>query len=499
VNPPGRALRWLPSALALGAGSLLPLALSPWELWPLAVLGLAVLFALWLPAGPRAAAWQGWLFGVGLFGVGASWVRESFQFSDVPAAAAVVLTGLFVVYLATFPAAAGYLAARLGRGLSVAWRAAVVAPSAWVASEWLRGWLFTGFPWLQVGYSQVDGPLAGLAPILGVHGVSWGVAAGAGLLVVLVRGPASARVGAAGLLGLIGLAGTAAGSLAWTAPTGSARTVAVVQGNVAQGLKWRDEERARTLDVYLGLTRAHWDADLVVWPETAVPMFAHRATELLAALADEAVSHGAEMLVGIPYAERAVDRYFNSVLAVGGQPGLYHKRHLVPFGEFVPLKGLLGGLLDLLNAPMSDFTPGPPGQPPLVVAGVRVGVSICYEDAFGAEVRRALPAAEVLVNVSNDAWFGDSIAPHQHQQMARMRALETSRDLVRATNTGISAFIDWKGQVVTRAPQFQAHVLRGQVVPRRGSTPYVRLGDLPVTLALLAVLLAAALVRRRPA
>jgi apolipoprotein N-acyltransferase len=272
----------------------------------------------------------------------------------------------------------------------------------------------------------------------------------------------------------------------------------VVQGNVPQHLKWRDEERAATLERYLGLTRAHWDADLVVWPETAVPAFAHRARDFLADLAVEAEAHGATVLLGIPYADLGSGRYYNSVLALGrGEPALYHKRHLVPFGEFVPLSSVLGRVLDLLNAPMSDFSSGPRDQPPLLADGVRVGVSICYEDAFGEEVILALPAATLLVNVSNDGWFGDSIAPHQHLEIARLRARETGRDLVRATNTGISALMDHRGQVRGRSPQFEPHVLRGEVQPRTGTTPYARLGNLPVVAGAIALLALAAGLGRR--
>jgi apolipoprotein N-acyltransferase len=484
---------------ALAAGALTPLGFAPWEAWPAAVAGLAGLFALWLSASPARAALRGWLFGVGLFGVGASWVRESFQFSEVPAPAAIGLTALFVVFLALYPALAGYLAVRFGRGLSPALRAVAVFPAAWVLLEWVRGWLLTGFPWLQVGYTQVDGPLAALAPVIGAYGVGWAVAAGAGLVVVLAVGSPRARGMAVGALALLVLAGRLAGTVSWTSAAGPPLRVAVVQGNVAQTIKWRDEERAATLALYRGLTRGHWDADLVVWPETAIPAFAHRVWDFIAELTAEAVAHGSDLLTGVPYADPETGRYYNSVIALGAEPGLYHKRHLVPFGEYVPLAAVLGRLLDLLNAPMSDFSAGRSGQPPLAVAGTRVGVSICYEDAFGEQVAAALPGAEVLVNVSNDAWFGDSVAPHQHQQMARMRALETGRDLVRATNTGVSAIIDWRGRVTGQVPQFQVSVLRGEVTPRRGATPYVRTGDLPAVLGVVAVLVLAGPLRRRRA
>jgi apolipoprotein N-acyltransferase len=481
-------------------GAALPLAFAPWELSPLAPLLLAVLFGLWLqPQAPGRAALRGWLFGLGFFGAGTSWVRESFGFSDVPAAAALVLTAGFVAFLALYPALLGYLQGRLAGGLSGRWRALGVLPAGWVLLEWVRGWFLTGFPWIQVGYSQVEAPLGWLAPVFGAYGVGWAVAASAGLLVVLARGGWRERVGAGTALAALWVVAWGLGQVEWTQASGPPRNVAVVQGNIAQDLKWKDEQRVASMAHYLALTREHWDADLVVWPETAVPAFAHRVRPFLADLADEARTHGAGLLLGIPFRDLETGRYYNSVMSLGAEVGVYHKRHLVPFGEYVPLSSVLGRLLDLLNAPMSDFSSGPPDQPPLPVDGLQVGVSICYEDAFGEEVMHALPAADLLVNVSNDAWFGDTVAPHQHQQKARMRAIEAGRDLIRATNTGISAIINWRGAVTASAPQFQSAVLRGVVIPRTGTTPYAVLGNAPVVAGAVFTLLAAWAVRRRRA
>jgi len=488
----------LADGAALAAGAALPLAFAPFGRGPLAPLALAVLFALWMRTAPGRSAWRGWLFGLGVFGVGASWVRESFEFSAVPAAAAVALTALFVAYLAAFPALLGYLQARWAAGVERGLRLWAVLPAGWVIAEWGRGWLLTGFPWLAVGYSQIDTPLAGFAPIAGVYGVSAAVALCAAALVALLEGRWPSRLGYLGILLVIGLAGWAAGRVEWTSPAGEPRRVAIVQGNVAQQMKWRDGEREATLDRYLALTRAHWDAHLVVWPETAVPAFAHRVEGFLRALAAEAQSHGSAVLLGIPYADLESGHYYNSVMALAEESAFYHKRHLVPFGEYVPLAALLGRVLDLLNAPMSDFSAGPRDQPPLTIAALRVGVSICYEDVFGEKVIDQLPQATVLVNVSNDAWFGDSVAPDQHLEIARMRAVETGRPLVRATNTGVSALIDWRGRVSARAPQFEVWVLRGEVRPREGLTPYARGGNGPIVAgALGALLLAAVLTRRR--
>jgi apolipoprotein N-acyltransferase len=488
---------WAGDMTALVSGALVPLAFAPFHLAFVAPLSLATLFLLWLDARPGRAAWRGWLYGLALFGFGVSWVHESFQFSQVALPLAILLTALFVVYLAAFPALLGYLLARFSSGSR--WvRVVILFPAAWVLTEWLRGWFLTGFTWLQLGYSQLDWPLAGLAPWLGVQGVGWGVALSAGLVVKTLLGAGRPRWPYVLVLAALWSGAWVLGQVSWTQSSGPVTRVALVQGNVTQDMKWRPDQRQPTLNRYLSMTRRHWEADLVVWPETAVPAFRHQATDFLAELAREAQGHGAELLVGIPVKDQDAGRYYNSVVVVGAQPGLYQKRHLVPFGEYLPLKDLLGPVVDFMHIPMSDFSAGAPEQPVLQVAGHRVGVSICYEDAFGEEVIDALPQATLLVNVSNDAWFGDSIAPAQHLQMARMRALETGRYMLRATNTGISAIIGPTGGLLGVAPQFEAYTLTGEARAMQGATPYVRFGNLPVVLTLLVLAGLGGFLSRRP-
>lgn len=487
---------WQGDALAFAAGAALPLSFAPFDTGFLAPLTVAVLFLVWVDARTGRAAWRGWLFGLGMFGFGVSWVHESFRFSHVALPLAVVLTALFVLVLALFPALLGYLVARFSTG-GERLRLLALFPAGWVVAEWVRGWFLTGFPWLQLGYSQLGWPLAGLAPVVGVYGVSWAVALSAGLLLTALTqgGRGRWRYG----LFLILLWGGAwlVGHIQWTEVSGPPTKVALIQGNVPQDVKWLAEWRRPTLDLYLDLTRRHWDADLVVWPETAMPAFYHAARGFLDDLAREADRNATDLLIGLPVADRADGRYFNSAIALGDVEGVYRKRHLVPFGEYLPFKPVLGGVVDFLQIPMSDFSPGPRVQPLLEVAGHKVGMSICYEDAFGEEVIEALPEATLLVNLSNDAWFGDSVAPAQHLQMARMRALETGRYLLRATNTGISAIIGPDGEVLARSPQFEVHALAGEVKPMAGVTPYARLGNLPVVLGILALLAGVAAFSRR--
>ena len=484
--------------LALLAGGVLPLAFAPLSIFPLAVVSPALLFLLVLDVTPRRALWRGWLFGAGLFGVGTSWVYvaiHDFGHSGVPLA--VFLTALFCGVLTLFPMALGYVAARFLRGPD--WlRLVVLFPAAWTLSEWLRGWVLTGFPWLNLGYSQIDAPLRGLAPLAGVYGVSFAVALSAGLLALLVlAGRRTQFVVLAGFVALW-LSGALLTRIDWTEASGAPIRVALVQGNIPQDTKWRPELKAYTLDLYANLTRQHWDSRLILWPEAAITVFHHEvADDYLAGLAREARTHGTDIVLGIPVLDRSTRRYYNSLLSLGATPGFYHKRHLVPFGDYLPFAEQLRGLIRFFDLPMSGFSAGPDRQPLLEAAGQKIAAAICYEDIFGEELIQGLPEAGLLLNATNNAWYGNSFAPHQHLEMSRFRALETGRTMLRVTTNGVSAIIDERGRILKRSPQFVTHVLTGEAVPRRGATPYVLLGNAPLVLLLGLVLLGAGWVGRR--
>jgi len=471
------------------AGVLTPLAFAPFDLSPLAWLAPVLLFRLWLDADRRRAFSSGWWFGVGLLGTGVSWVQVSIdQFGNVGFFLAALITLAFVLGVAVFYGFAGWLCARL-RGSGNGW--VLLFPAVWVLSEWLKGWVLTGFPWLSLGYSQLGWPLAGYAPLLGVYGVSLVVVGTSAGLLMAWRESGAPRIAALGAVAVVWCLGAVLAQQQWTRPTGEPFVVSIVQGNVAQELKWRPEKLLPTLETYLEMTREHWGSDLIIWPETAVPALYHQVERsFLAPLDEEAGEHGALLLLGIPFFEKETREFFNSMVVLGGEPrSRYDKRHLVPFGEFLPLETLLRPVLDWLVIPMSNFTPGSSRRPSISIGPYLASISICYEDAFGEEVIQALPEAAFLVNASNDAWFGDSLAPHQHLQIARMRALETGRMMLRATNTGISAIIDEKGRLVEQAPAFERTVLSGTVQPMVGATPYVRIGNSGVLGLVLAGLL----------
>lgn len=464
--------------LAAAAGGVAVFAFAPFSFHPVAILSLALFYELLSRSRPRQGFLIGWGFGIGLMGLGIFWIRISLnEYGNMAPWLAYLMTALLMIAMALYYGIAGTLTARLSNSARLS-GPLLAFPAAWVLTEWLRGWLFTGFPWLAIGYTQIDAPLAGLAPIAGVYGISLVLALGAGLLWCLIRRRGRVRYAALAGLVLIWLAGTALKGIEWTEPDGAGFRATVVQANIPQSLKWDPEMRLSSLRACLGLTRENWDSDLILWPETAVPDFLHEVRDsFIRPLAAEAREQGTELVIGIPVMDLETRRYFNGLISLGTVEDLYRKRHLVPFGEFIPFRDWLGPIARAFAVPMSNFAAGDAPRPLLRVGERLAGASICYEDVFPAEVIEALPEAAYLINVSNDAWFGDSSAPHQHLEMARMRALENERWLLRSTNTGISAILDHRGQIVGRVPLFERGAFSTEIQPRQGATPFVDLGN----------------------
>ena len=486
-------------------GALAVAGFAPLGWFPLPILSLAGLFLLARAATPGRAFLLGWSYGLGLFLAGVSWVYVSIStYGGMPAALAALATLLFCAFVALFPGLALAGGARLG---APGWRRLVLAlPAAWVLGEWVRGWIFTGFPWLALGYSQApDSPLAGYAPVLGVYGVGLLAALSAGLLAFFLptptlpvngegatfgeawkggRGGIRAAWTTGGLVALW-LSGLALQHIDWTRPTAAPVSVALLQGNIPQDMKFRPEKLEATLGHYARAVLAS-DARLIVLPETALPLFRSVVPrDYLSLLADHAKARNGDVVLGLPEDEGT--RYYNSILTLGVSPeGVYRKVHLVPFGEFVPFG--FRWAVDMMSIPLGDFGRGEPGQPPLAAGGERLAVNVCYEDAFGEERIAAAKDSTLLVNLSNDAWFGASLAPRQHLQIGAMRSLEAGRWQLRANNTGITAILDHKGRVRAELAPFTTATLSGQAQGRRGSTPYLNLGNVPVILFALAAL-----------
>jgi len=490
------------------AGILLTLSFAPFDYSCFALVALAFLFACWQSISAKRAAFRGYLFGLGAFGSGVSWVYISMHdFGGAGVLVAGLLTGLFSVFWALFPALAGYLAVKIKAANSP-----ILMPVIWMLVEYFRGyWVLNGFPWLHIAYSQLETPLAGYIPVLGVYGTGFMAALTASIAMEIIRLPATADISFSAksaspkslqgirleqlklimMLAVLWGVGSLLRNVTWTNPIGQPLRVSLIQGNIAQDQKWRPENKINTLSKYKKMTEEHWDSNVIIWPETAIPAYLDQVKDsFLAPLASDAKLHGTDLIISAPVQESAPKKNFNAVITLGKDEGIYRKTHLLPFGEYLPLQPLSGFVLDRVNLRLGNFTPGAISQPLLKAGGYPFITLICYEDVFGDLSIRGLPNAAFLVNVTNDGWFGNSIEPHQHLQMARMRAMETGRFLLRATNTGMTAVVSPQGEIINQAPLFQETALTGTITPMGGMTPYARWGDKPVIEGMVVLLVA---------
>ena len=479
------------------AGLLAPFSLAPLDIWPLAVISLSLL-ALCLNRLTTAKTLlaHAYVFGLAYYGVGVSWVFVSiYYFGGTSFLLSIVLTSLFVVFVALVFALPFYGIS----WLQPRWRLLLGFPLAWVASEWLRTWILTGFPWLYIGYGHTGTWLSGWAPVGGVLLISlWSCLTSSYLSSCMSRQLSRTQVMSIGvLLLLVWLGGYSLKAIQWTKATGEPISVGLVQPNIPQDKRWLPEYRPIIRERLTTLSEPLWHHDWLIWPEAAVPHVYHNSLDFLDETQAIAKQHNTSLITGVLYDQLAHDsytRYYNSIIGLGNVDGIYHKRRLVPFGEYVPMEDLVRGLINFFDLPFSVISSGTAQQQNLRIGNYWLANAICYEIAYPSLVAQQTRGAHVLLTVSNDAWFGRSIGPLQHFQMVRMRAMETGRFIIRSTNNGISAIIEPSGDVQQASPQFIATQLSGKVTPMLGDTPFMQLGHYPL-LALL--LITALLIRQR--
>jgi apolipoprotein N-acyltransferase len=475
--------RWLDAGACL-AGCLLPLSLAPFDLITSAFVSLSLLFLTTLHCSARRAAVRYYLYALGMYGVGTSWIYVSIhEFGGASAFLAALLVALFVAGISLPSLIQGYLFVHLTPKSSVGLPAVFVFAACWTTHEWLLTWLLTGFPWLFVGYSQLQTPLLGYASLSGVLAIGFVVALTSGLLgCLMVSSRLRLRLHAGLMIVAIWLAGVWLTSIEFTQRE---RTISVslVQGNIDQAVKWRREMVQPIINTYLALTEPEWGRDVIIWPEAAITVFRGRAGKLLQHLDVKAEGSASTLILGIPDRDDA-GNFMNAAIGLGAADSEYFKRRLVPFGEYVPMEELLRGLIGFFNLPMSHNKVGAAIQPPMQIGSAWLGMSICYEVVYPDLVRSNETVPGILATISNDSWFGNSIGPLQHFQMARMRAVENGRFMLRSTNNGMTAIIDQRGNVQTSLPQFEAGVLRGYADIRTGQTPFAKMGHLPLIMLL---------------
>lgn len=479
-----------PRLIAFLAGLILPFAFAPFNLAFLAILSATILLFIWMNTSPREAFIRGWWYGFGYFGIGVSWVYVSIHdYGNTPSLIAIALTVVFVAFLGLFQALQGYFLQYFFKDKQTPhWlKALLYFPASWVLIEWIRTWILTGFPWLQLGHSQINAPLAGFIPLVGVFGLTAIVTVISGLF-YLCSYKTGWKQKTLLLLAILSiyLLGFLLKPIHWTTPQTHPLPVALVQGNIPQTLKWSPHELEHILRLYPQMSRSIWNTNqLVVWPEAAITWPIPFSLGYLNFLRNTLSHSPTNLVTGIPVQSDNGQNYYNAMVLLGREGAdIYYKRYLVPFGEYLPLASCIKTMIGFFALCPLNSIPGSDGSNivlqnhthPIDSKHLVIAPFICYEIAFPNAILTTVPHSNLMVVISNDSWFGNSFAPWQHLQIAQFAALAAGRYLLFSTNDGITAVIDEKGQIVAKAPRCCQTVLKSQVILMSGNTPWVRYG-----------------------
>jgi apolipoprotein N-acyltransferase len=471
---------WLQLTIALVAGCLIPLSFAPFNIWPLGILALTIFALLINEQSAKAVWWRSWCFGVGMYGLGVSWIYVSISgFGGAPAPLAVSLVVIFVFFMAamfSLPFCA------FGRWFSRHPLSLLIAfPATWLLGEWLRTWLFTGFPWLFIGYADLTNWLSGWAPVVGVMGLSLFSAFTAAVLAYLIYHPTKIRsllLGGCAIIFIWG-AGFALQKFEWTQASKTPTSIAIVQPNIAQEDKWQLDSRIATMNLLRTKTEPLLGHKIIIWPEAAVTEVYSQALPFLNEMNNKTADAESGLITGIIFDDKEKQVYYNSIATFGKAIGIYHKRRLVPFGEYVPMEWLRN-LIEFFNLPTSYIDVGADDQHGLKINDLLISPTVCYEVAYPDLVAKSALDSQLLMSVSNLGWFGDSLGRHQFMQMAQMRALETQHYYAYSTNNGPSAIFDRKGNITAQTKAFEQTSLSSEIFAVDGSTPFMRFGSLPL-------------------
>lgn len=465
------------SLLTITSGALLVLAFAPFGYYLIAELSLIALLFIWHQTkSANRAFWLGWFYGLAFFGWGVHWVYISIHdFGHAPMPVAALILAIMIAYLALYPAMTGYLLKKFPKDNWLTY--IIIFPSLWVSLEWVRGWLLSGFPWLFLGYGHINSTISSWATVFGVYGVSFVIAQTAGAVFCIFLYHKKIKAILLFIILIIALWGLGyyLNKLNWVTKINKPIQVSLIQGNVSLEQKWDETQLLNILNTYINISIKNFTSKIIVWPEAAIPIFHHNISAYLTKLSKLAKRHNTTILSGIMFQESSTKQHYNGMIALGVNSGRYYKRHLVPFGEYMPLKSILSWLHHYLNIPMSDFSNGSTKQAKILIQKIPIAPFVCYEIAYPSLVLDYMPQAGLLITVCDDSWFGESIAAAQHLEIAQMRSLEVGRYQLLTTSTGITAIINAKGKVLGRLPEFKLGVLTGNIQLLSGATPWVRM------------------------